>query len=944
MMRGDLDNHMEDVAEAVTPLPQIAEVPVAPVSGPDDCSDSRAPASMTPDSRSASCLHKCQHCHMAFLTPAGLDQHLQTDHATGSSPDRTRADSRKPGRQKTIQQMLQAPVQDPPHPPLKQYECPLCQEIVGRKALWVHLKREHQATKQDAFEFVPERDMLPGSLTCRHCYSSFTMEQALVTHFKRGSCPVLTCEWARKMHFGSHAEPPPPAECPMQPSLPVLLHRYFNLSQQGLIGHAQWVSTIDLVECWFPLLHTPISCPLQHLRWYDHTIQWLVHFPELPHTRFVTDQVFQHIHALRALRPLCWAWTLDNAQSPDIRFDCLSIHDSFSDQLHLVKAALMCIAQILARNRAIHQLISHQDGTSDRGRSILHGSPRGMHGWVPQAPENCSIIRWADDAWPGAAKEELKLISEHFRWPGPRSDHDGGSLVPSTRGCSEPDESGQWPDAVPPMWQRLHHAHNARDRPSMEPTTAKRRRHEVASPDNVLDDLPGTDQPGQQTTADQAGRPFGYGAESQGHSDRRQQIALPHMECGSKSPTSESEDSFDLGRDLCHAATNPSAGAESESDLEVCRSSFAEAGQLASGHGGCHPMAAGHQYEGTRRIGTAHLAVEAGRKRPYSASTDENATSHVATLTVGQCYPPTTSQVMRGMMTTSLLNDGNSCYINSVLQAQYWTSLMTSVLSHDTWGSWTQPILSMFTTHAGEAVFPCSSSCLAEHLRTWFDAHPSSAQHDAGEFAGWIRGRMFEKDLMTDNPLSFHPWDTRLATSTEDSGSLAAPIVLRALPEADTTLQNVVHLWHRQEPFLNALRSQSPFVCLQLERYPALSVRHHHAITWEHNRLALPVFDGMSHYLVTWHEFQVIAAVLHTGMEPTSGHYRAVLFNSGSGLQCDDNRPCQRLVRDRTFYEEVYMLWLAPWSHTCQEFRIPLPNLHSLQQATLAKLISSHFD
>ncbi|CAK9027219.1 unnamed protein product [Durusdinium trenchii] len=65
---------------------------------------------------------------------------------------------------------------------------------------------------------------------------------------------------------------------------------------------------------------------------------------------------------------------------------------------------------------------------------------------------------------------------------------------------------------------------------------------------------------------------------------------------------------------------------------------------------------------------------------------------------------------------------------------------------------------------------------------------------------------------------------------------------------------------------------------------------------------------------------------------------------SRSGLQCDDNRPCQRFVRDRTFYEEVYMLWLAPWAQTCQEYRIPLPNLHTLQQATLAKLISTHFD
>ena len=106
---------------------------------------------------------------------------------------------------------------------------------------------------------------------------------------------------------------------------------------------------------------------------------------------------------------------------------------------------------------------------------------------------------------------------------------------------------------------------------------------------------------------------------------------------------------------------------------------------------------------------------------------------------------------------------------------------------------------------------------------------------------------MFEKDLMSDNTLSLHAWDTRLATSTEDSGSLATPIVLRALPEVNTTLQKVLQLWHRQEPFLNALRSQSPYVCLQLERYPALRVRHEHAVSWEHNRISMPVFDGMSH-------------------------------------------------------------------------------------------------
>ena len=90
-------------------------------------------------------------------------------------------------------------------------------------------------------------------------------------------------------------------------------------------------------------------------------------------------------------------------------------------------------------------------------------------------------------------------------------------------------------------------------------------------------------------------------------------------------------------------------------------------------------------------------------------------------------------------MIASLLSDGSWCKINSVLQAQVWNNIMTTDVDLNIWGAWTQPILSMFTTHAGEAIFPCSTSCLAYHLREWFTTHPAPAQHDAGKFAGWLR-------------------------------------------------------------------------------------------------------------------------------------------------------------------------------------------------------------
>ena len=74
-------------------------------------------------------------------------------------------------------------------------------------------------------------------------------------------------------------------------------------------------------------------------------------------------------------------------------------------------------------------------------------------------------------------------------------------------------------------------------------------------------------------------------------------------------------------------------------------------------------------------------------------------------------------------MTTSLVNPGSMCYLNSTLLAQVWTTLLTTPLELDTWGAWTQPILCMFTTHAGEAHNPRQTSILGGMLTEWFTSH-----------------------------------------------------------------------------------------------------------------------------------------------------------------------------------------------------------------------------
>ena len=147
-----------------------------------------------------------------------------------------------------------------------------------------------------------------------------------------------------------------------------------------------------------------------------------------------------------------------------------------------------------------------------------------------------------------------------------------------------------------------------------------------------------------------------------------------------------------------------------------------------------------------------------------------------------------------------------------------------------------------------------------------------------------MRAQMFEKKLMPGGILTSHAWDSRLTSTTEDSGSLISPIVLRDLPKVTTTLQQAIRQWHRQEPFLNGLRTASSWVYLQLERYPRLHHRHSQAVTWERNSIQMPFFDGCTHSSVSWIEFQIVAGILHIGRTPVDGHYQAILFNSGQAF------------------------------------------------------------
>ena len=101
----------------------------------------------------------------------------------------------------------------------------------------------------------------------------------------------------------------------------------------------------------------------------------------------------------------------------------------------------------------------------------------------------------------------------------------------------------------------------------------------------------------------------------------------------------------------------------------------------------------------------------------------------------------------------------------------------------------------------------------------------------------------------------------------------------------------------------------------------------------------MPIFDGCNHCSVSWIELQNVAEILSIGRTPVDGHYQAILFNSGAGLLYDDKRIPTRLVRDSPFYQNIYLLWLAPMQEIRTEYRRPLPQPRT---APLGAFISEH--
>ena len=280
--------------------------------------------------RPQAALHKCQTCQACFLSLNGLTTHQQTAHTELLAVPPPAKKGRPTGTD-TIAHRLRATTTEIPVP-VQEFECPLCFEHLGRKAVANHLRTVHQIDKPSSFPFRPSLDMFPGRLSCMHCKASFTMAFALKNHFDRGTCPVLLMNWVRDTHYGPKVDSQsPPAQ--NQPAVPLPTQGHHSTWALGLILGTDSLSTMDLRHSVQVTIARCIQFqPERRLIWYTFVMRWTIHFHDLPQVAMNLGTALHIIRWIVEPLPVHWAW---HSVSMDTWWDPSLINPARANQLAL---------------------------------------------------------------------------------------------------------------------------------------------------------------------------------------------------------------------------------------------------------------------------------------------------------------------------------------------------------------------------------------------------------------------------------------------------------------------------------------------------------------------------------------------------------------------------------------------------------------------------------
>ncbi|OLQ04744.1 hypothetical protein AK812_SmicGene12129 [Symbiodinium microadriaticum] len=238
-----------------------------------------------------------------------------------------------------------------------------------------------------------------------------------------------------------------------------------------------------------------------------------------------------------------------------------------------------------------------------------------------------------------------------------------------------------------------------------------------------------------------------------------------------------------------------------------------------------------------------------------------------------------------------LTNPGNHCYANAAIVAML---SLFSYASDTPAGLRALRRLCQDAARRSQAVILSRQFVVRSCAPRW---NFSSDQQDAVEFItsvmdgtrwhhGWWEARSFQEGTLCQH----------------ETGR--APLLL-PVPEGAFDLQDAIQAWH-DRGYVHALTSAPQITLLQLARY----VQDHKNIAEAHVQdfIMMPVFKvGLE---IKWIRYQVVAAILHYGPTPQSGHYRSHLKLDDQWFLTDDGieavpQPILQVAQKRNNMDQV---------------------------------------
>ena len=280
--------------------------------------------------------------------------------------------------------------------------------------------------------------------------------------------------------------------------------------------------------------------------------------------------------------------------------------------------------------------------------------------------------------------------------------------------------------------------------------------------------------------------------------------------------------------------------------------------------GRIRPDGAGRVQHESRRLAEATLSTAAGTADLRGRPVGEDSPAHLVSA------PPTCSNPW--ILPFTLRNPNNLCYLNSFVHSAALLERHTrcALLPH----SFRDPGARLLDAH----------HLLKFHLLGW--RHPAE-QHDVVELIDHLLPRLQPQHAR-------YTWSARQGLGEGIRVHSRAELT-RCLPLSNSAidtpdLQRIISRWHIQDT-CNALDSPAPWLFMQLPRGELAAFG---LITKNHNPVILPqvvrlpVFSSACSLDLRWHDYRVVACILHHGERLTAGHYNVVSLGGFTPHVLDD--------------------------------------------------------